>query len=84
MVQAMGAFCASTAHAGVNPGLVEGVYSGQIVSATRDTDAAASCPPLDVTAGGFVDMCKARLINAIDGCKCFPLLLDLTRFPWRG
>jgi hypothetical protein len=70
MVQAMGEFCESTAHAGVTPGLVEGVFNRQIVSATRNAEA-RDCPPLDVTSGGFVDMCKSRLINAIDGCKCF-------------
>ena len=58
MIQAMGEFCESTAKAGINPGSVEGVYRGQIVSATRN-QAATDCPAIDVTAEGFIDMCKS-------------------------
>lgn len=68
MVQAMADFCESTAQGGINPGLIEGVYDGHIVSATK-SDQATDCPMVDVTSDRFVDMCKSRLSNAIDNCK---------------
>lgn len=70
-VKAIDEFCQSTASAGVNPGVAEGVYNGKIVSATRE-DPSNSCPPLDVTSDVFQDLCKSSLMNPIDGCKYSP------------
>lgn len=68
MVQAVGEFCDSTAAAGVNPGYLESVHNGQIVSAGWNDDA-SDCPEIDVTADSFPTTCKERLMVPVDGCK---------------
>jgi hypothetical protein len=75
MEKAVGEFCQSAASAGVSPGLIEGVYNGLFVSAEKNR-LATNCLPLDVTSKGFANLCRSRLRNTVDGCKCpFPCLL---------
>ncbi|EMR66116.1 hypothetical protein UCREL1_6906 [Eutypa lata UCREL1] len=67
MVQAVGEFCDSTAAAGVNPGYLESMHNGQIVSAGWNDDA-SDCPEIDVTADSFPATCKERLMVPVDEC----------------
>ncbi|RYP14778.1 hypothetical protein DL765_006134 [Monosporascus sp. GIB2] len=67
MVRAMEEFCDATKLSGIQFGSNEGVFNGLIVSAGKNEEV-TDCPLLDVHADDFVDVCKARLINAIDGC----------------
>jgi hypothetical protein len=69
MVNAASDFCTWIASTGKNPGILDGVYHKQHVSATKNENA-TDCPPIDVTSKDFVDICKSRLMNAVDGCKC--------------
>ena len=60
--------CQAMTSAGTPPCLVEGVYNGLSVPAEKNS-LGGDCPPLDVSAEGFEDLCKSRLRNLIDKCQ---------------